>query len=475
MKNYFANSRTSKLIALGVVLTVVAAGAIIALTRAGGFFAELNPVNGQVSGNAKVVDDTTALSGKAIQFTSTVSTPPTSGSLNLPRVAWEGGPSTYAQYASMKNTSFTDPNFFPIGVWYESVLTQNDVNLDKQAGLNTYVVLTENSDASLIRNNGMYSFVGGLSGQGSENVANSITDEADMNYSAGWDKWSGTEGWNTCIPIQDQGGKCGYTVMQQLSQKAATPGTPGYANYGKGVAMWEDDAEASPFINQFQQIVSDDMYFYTDPNLCSGESSTWLGIPSNQCRRAANYGLTMDTLRRIDGMDGKRQPIYAFVEDGHPFGESDAPTITGNQLAGAVFSSLIHEARGIIYFNHDFGGPCISQHVLRDSCGAAIRPSVIETNQRIKQLAPVLNTQSYEYSFNPNLDTMLKEYNGSYYIFAMQKRTQDSGTYAFKLPDGMKASRIETMFENRTVPVNGNTFSDSFAAEYSYHVYKVTP
>lgn len=476
MKNFLANSRTNKLIALGVIVTIVAVGAIVTLTRAGSLFAALNPVDGQTSGNVKVIDDTTALGGKAIQFTApTTQQPPTGGTLNLPRVAWEGGPSVYAQYASMKNTSFTDPNFFPIGVWYESVITQNDVTLDKQAGLNTYVVLTENSDAALIRNNGMYSIVGGLSGQGSENVANSLADEADMYYGAGWDKWSGKEGWNTCIPIQDNGGKCGYTVMQQIAQKEASSGIPGYANYGKGVAMWQDDAEASVFVNQFQQIVSDDMYFYTDPNLCGGESATWLGIPTAQCRRAANYGTTMDRLRLLDGMDGKRQPIYAFVEDGHPASESDAPTITGDQLAGAVFNSLIHEARGIIYFNHNFGGSCISQHVLRDSCGAAIRPRVIETNQRIKQLAPILNTQSYQFTFNPNLETMLKEYNGNYYIFAMQKRDKTTGAYTFALPDGMKASKIDVMFENRSVPVTGNSFSDSFAAEYSYHVYKVTP
>jgi hypothetical protein len=481
MKNFFSESRTSKLVAAGVALMIIVAGALFIAVRASGFFASLDPTSGQLQGNAKLVSDNTALNGKAIQFTAPIDNPPppppTGGKLNLPRVAWEGGPSHYAQYPSMKNTSFTDPNFFPTAVWYESVLSQGDVDKDKQAGLNLYVELVDAPQtADLLRKNGMYAFSGGLPNGGSETVASLLTDEADMFYGAGWDKWSGREGWNTCIPIQDQGGKCGYTLMQQFVDKAPKNGNPLYANYGKGVMLWESDAEASVFVNQFQQIVSNDLYFYTDTNICGGESQTWLGIPTNQCRRAANYGFTMDKMRRLDAMDGKLQPIYAFVEDGHPAGESTSPTITGDQMAGAVFNSLIHEARGVIYFNHSFGGPCQSQHVLRDCGLTTIRPKVIETNSRIKQLAPILNSQSYQYSFNPNLETMLKEYNGNYYIFAMQKRSaQTSGTFNFTLPSGMTASKVEAMFENRTVPVSGNSFSDNFAAEYSYHVYKVTP
>ena len=42
----------------------------------------------------------------------------------------DGGPNYFAQF----NNSFpTDPSFFPIGVWYESVTSQADINLDKGA------------------------------------------------------------------------------------------------------------------------------------------------------------------------------------------------------------------------------------------------------------------------------------------------------------------------------------------------------
>lgn len=391
----------------------------------------------------------------------------------LPRVAWEGGPAYFGQYQS--TAAWNNPSFFPIGVWYESVVSSDDVSRDRAAGLNTYVQLTEGSNASLIRSAGSYAIPSEISGAGSETTAWLLTDEADMIYRAGSDPWTGREGWNTCTPIQDQGGKCGYTVMQNFNDRAAKDGRPRYANYGKGVTMWDSDQDAQAFINRYQQLVSVDMYFYTDPNLCPGEASRFLGIPADKCRRSSSYGIVMDRVRALDAMDGKRQPIWAFVEVGHPSAENDAPTIQADQIAGAVMNSIIHEARGVIYFNHNFGGPCQSQHVLRDSCGAAVRPKVTETNQRLAQLARVLNTQSYQYAASQVLDTMLKRLDGSYYLFAMPGRTGGEGTQQLTLPAGVTASKAEVMFENRSVPVQGGTFTDTFANEYSYHIYKITP
>ena len=165
--------------------------------------------------------------------------------------------------------------------------------------------------------------------------------------------------------------------------------------------------------------------------------------------------------------------MYAFVEVGHPFTENDAPTITAEQIGGAVVNSLIHEARGILYFNHNFGGSCISQHVLRDACGRRVRPAVNELNRRITGLAPVLNTQSYEWQFNPKLDTMLKGHDGSYYIFAMPGRDGGTGAQKLTLPTGIGGAKAEVLFENRSVPVVSGTITDNFATEHTYHIYSL--
>ena len=112
--------------------------------------------------------------------------------------------------------------------------------------------------------------------------------------------------------------------------------------------------------------------------------------------------------------------------------------------------------------------------MLRDACGASIRPAVTEVNRQITELAPVLNTQSYQHSFNASLDTMLKHHNGASYVFAMQKRDKTTGSYSFTLPAGMAGTRVEVLYENRTLPISGGAFQDSFAAENSYHIYKIT-
>ncbi len=403
--------------------------------------------------------------------------PPAGGVLDLPRVPWEGGPAYYSSFARSNAAGWDEAGFFPIGVWYEGVYSQADIDKDKGVGLNTYVMLTNGSDMDLIERNGMFAMTTeSRRDTGGETTSWLINDEVDMWGGAGNGTWTGKypgEG----HPCTSGRYDCGFDVMDRLSARLpADDGRMRYANFGKGIMFWQSDADASRFVNNYTTVVSNDVYWYTDPNVCySASEGPAIGVTRDTCRRAANYGRTMDRMREVDAMDGKRQPVYAFVEVGHPFPEDDLPTINRDQIAGAVVNSLIHEARGILYFNHNFGGPCISQHVLRDACGAAVRPAVAELNKRITGLAPVLNTQSYAWEFNPRLDTMLKAHDGSYYVFAMPGRTGGTGEQKLTLPRGLSGATAEVLFENRRVPITGGTITDTFAQEFSYHIYKITP
>lgn len=422
--------------------------------------------------------------------------------MTAPRVPWEGGPAYWNQWAATK--PWTNPAFFPIGVWFESVLNQSDVELDKAAGLNTYVELTADSNAGIVRANGMWNVTDTpLPGYGAETTGWLITDEADMLYGPGYDSWNVTDGWNTCIPTQDSGGRCGYTVTAIKKDQRPHDGRPFYVNLGKGVIFWGSTTACAPntpspctpansetgkFVNGYSQFVSTDNYWYTDNDLCTGgqggqlmqgqgpvDASGSHSLTNTQCHRASNYGLTIDKMRRLDTSDGYPQPIWAFIEDGHPVTDNSSPTITGPQVQGAVWASLIHGARGIIYFNHSFGGSCLSYHTLREPCGAAVRPAVTAVNAQIRDLAPVLNTQSYRWTFNPYLDTMLKQGpDGAYYIFSIQ-RTGTSGNYTFTLPAGLDGATAEVLYENRTVPISGKKFTDFFGTENAYHIYRITP
>ena len=59
------------------------------------------------------------------------------------------------------------------------------------------------------------------------------------------------------------------------------------------------------------------------------------------------------------------QPIWSFVEVGWPFTETAAQgggLLLPEEIKAAVWHSIIAGARGIIYFNHSFGGPDQTQH-----------------------------------------------------------------------------------------------------------------
>ncbi len=75
-KTIRALSQRNKLIALGAMLVVVAVGVVVVSISASGFFTASEPESGTLATNAKVIDDTSASGGKAVQFTAAPVTPP---------------------------------------------------------------------------------------------------------------------------------------------------------------------------------------------------------------------------------------------------------------------------------------------------------------------------------------------------------------------------------------------------------------
>lgn len=142
---------------------------------------------------------------------------------------------------------------------------------------------------------------------------------------------------------------------------------------------------------------------------------------------------------------------------------------------------IINGAGGILWFNAAMpdGDPCQTGNIIHQAqvnasfCGKDRVVSMKQVNLQVKSLVPVINTQSYQYMFGSNMDTMLKWYNGSAYIFAMGNNGSTPGNRTLTLPSGL--SSVMVVDENHTVPVSGGSFTDNFAAEYTYHVYKVTP
>lgn len=383
----------------------------------------------------------------------------------------DGGKDFYGHFSPTLPGSDT---FFPIGVWFESVLQSADVDRDRAAGLNMYVQLTEGSDLRLIQAQGLHALPSAPSPAASGYL---LSDEVDMWAGAGSNIWTGHgqgEG-AICTP---PGSGCGFTVQDALSAKLPR-GALKYANYGKGVTFQIKNPEAARFVNMYQNVVSADNYWFTDPYICSWVEggAVFAGgrdLTDAECRVAAHYGWTVDRVRSLVQPQGSK-PVWAFVEVGHPFSEKDSLTITAPQIRAAVWSSIIHGARGIVYFNHNFGGPCISQHVLRENCGAAVRPTVTAVNQQITRLAPVLNAPTVHglvTASGGGVDLSVKAHDGHFYVLAAAT-SAGRRQITFKVACGNPLA-AQVLDENRTIPVSASSFTDTFQDSNSVHLYQLS-
>ncbi|MCW2641649.1 MAG: hypothetical protein JWP76_3955, partial [Dactylosporangium sp.] len=360
-------------------------------------------------------------------------------------------------------------------VWFESVQSTIDTDLDRDAGLNTYLELTDNSDRGLVRGAGMYAITSGQNGSGSETVGWLLPDEVDMWAGPGDGAWSGKfpGGGDICSPPS---AKCGYTVQRKVNEGFPKDRRLRYTNYGKGVTFWQSDKEAARFVNEFQDVLSADTYWFTDMNICSAtEGGTFSGgrpLSAEACHRAANYGRTVDRLRGLVSPAGSK-PVWGFVEVGHPFTEGDWPSAKPDQVVAGVWSSLIHGARGIVYFNHSFAGPCQTQHALREPCYKEMRARVKQLNGQIKALAPVLNAPFADgvVKASAGVDASTRWHDGQFYVLAgaNQPATQ---TASFAVPC-VGSATVTVLNENRTLPITNGAFTDRFADGNAVHIYRI--
>jgi F5/8 type C domain len=295
--------------------------------------------------------------------------PPPTAQLTLQAV--DGGVGYYGLFS---NPLPTDRSFFPRAVWGSYNHTAANRDLDAAAGINTYVWEADPC-----------SFSSQVAADGRFHV---LYEESENRSCSG----AATKGWmlgdevDMCCGPPGYAGGNGYQMLANRNASLPVDNRIRYTNYGKGVLWWESDADAARFVNlPFLGLVSADAYWMTDPN---ERGTARYGKPSS-------YGWNVDRMRYLDGVDGSRKPVWMLVETGWPFTESAGQggrSITPPELRAAAWHSLIAGARGIIWFEHSFGGPCSGDHhTIRSNCEGT-RPMVASVDAQIAQLAPVLNS-----------------------------------------------------------------------------------
>lgn len=242
-------------------------------------------------------------------------------------------------------------------------------------------------------------------------------------------------------------------------------------------------ADRLRYVNTFADVVSLDMYFYTVPFCDAGNAyrgHMYDGqIPEATCRTASSYGKFVQALRELDAQDGRLMPIWNFVEvmSGANDDTSFVRYMEPEEIRGAAISSIINEARGIVWFQQSLGGPCKSTQPVRQSqqlgeafCGYRQVEAMEQVNKQIQELAPILNTQSFDWHAAEESQTMLKVHEGQAYLFAMTDG--EAGSRSFALPAGLDDTAT-VLNEDRTVEIADGLLTDDFPTESTYHVYRV--
>ena len=419
------------------------------------------------------------------------------GGLSFSRIPWEGGSNYWAQFSRANTSGWTNSSFFPISVFYGKAEPAHVASL-KDAGINLYMQVEHDPSTfpmSNVTSQGIFAmpsvqeWTPAEVGNDDKVVAWFMSDELDMGL--GQDN----------IDYNNDGTIDQYdNLLQQQGlvdlAHSYNDGRFVHANFGNGIlrTYWATDTMGDHVA--LMDSASADKYTYTSPavaDIIDGvhDAPDWPnGVP---VARAYSYGWQADQMKRFQN-PANPKPIWTFVETAMPFlSEPGARSIEPEEIEGAVWSALIHEARGIAYFQHNNDGR--GGYSIVDI--PEVHAKVKEINAKVQSLAPVLNTQSYynttytvngysyrRFTFNNGTDTMLKTYNGYAYIFAgLGMRANDAsatsgtadttGTKTFTLPNGVTGTSVEVVGESRTIPVTGGQFSDSFPQEYSYHVYKI--
>jgi hypothetical protein len=403
----------------------------------------------------------------------------------------DGGPHYYRQFSHPLPDKRA---FFPIMAWLRKVEEQSDINAYADFGLNGLVGVEnpEGAQETLLRKAGLHVIIQAdertrFDNLGSETAGWLLYDEVDM----------------CCGPPGFAGGN-GYQILDAVRAGLPRDNRLRYNNYGKGVIFWESDSEAGRFINAYQDVVSSDLYWFTDPNERSRPGY----------RVAASYGATVDRMRHLDTRDGKRQPVWNLVELGWPFTESASQggrRILPAESRAAVWQSIIAGARGIVYFDHNFG-PGTPASTLLGEGYADTRATMKAVNGQITALAPVLNspTVTSGWSQGPGTTAMVKWANGGkatkqgctsksgkkrrncrnrkaaeskhrrkkgapkgdLYMFAGSAGSSVKGRFSLPCVGNTNARVVG---ENRRVRVHKGSLRDRFADGNAIHIYRIDP
>jgi len=370
-------------------------------------------------------------------------------------------PAGASPYSPWKRGLPADPGYFPIAVWLQSPAKASAY---KAAGINLYVALWQGPTAQQLaelKAAGMPVIVGqsprSLAFIDDPTIVGWMHGDEPDNAQEVTDPVTGKKGYGPCIPPAK-------IVADYEKMRKADPTRPILLNLGQGVAndAWVGRGAGAKLDDyrtyvQGGDITSFDVYPVAD-NLKPGEGD--------------NLWYVSKGLDRLADWSGGKKLIWNCIECTRIGGDKKA---TPAQVTSEVWLALIHGSRGIIYFVHQFK-PTFDEHALLDD--PEMLRAVTDVNQRIKQLAPVLNSPTIagraevrSVSAKAPIDAMVKQYQGDLYVFAVDAHPGETRGF-FVLTGVPQKTAVDVVGENRRLRITNGRFEDDFRP-YEAHVYRV--
>ncbi len=433
------------------------------------------------AGQVLWVDDLSVTLGPAAKVTTKWPPPPPTPPANLkvlpPMAKWNPAP-----YAQWTNGPGRDENYFPIAVWLQEPKLAEKY---KAAGINLYLGLWKGPTAeqiALLKKANMpvicYQNEWALKHLDEKIIVGwQQGDEPDNahKFKTYWkgDKEKIKEGWPEIYKQRGLATKAyrGYgppvppkwIVRDYHQTKKNDPTRPVFLGLGQGVS-WEKfhgrgertgRLEDYPEYMKGADIVGFDIYPAAHSNL-SVKDALWY-VPRG--------------VMRLRKWSADSKPIWVHIETGIISAPGSKPT--PHQVKAEVWMAIIHGARGIDYFVHQFK-PKFNASALLDN--PEMLAAVTAINKRITQLAPVLNSPTISggltvVSSNKKtpVHAMVKKHGGATYVFAAAMYMEDTKA-TFTMP-GIKG-KVEVIGEGRTIDIKDGEFVDAFKGD-GVHLYRI--
>jgi hypothetical protein len=356
---------------------------------------------------------------------------------------------TVSRTVTISNTAAQSatPSFFPIGVW-----DQPTGNFDtwKQRGINTLVQYDSYGNTQSIAYWSQIALDKGLH----------MIRQADTDPAADAAKWSNLLAWmQPDEPELRSDFSTGDAAATYSQLKAADPKMPVFVNFdASDIVGWQKDVSAATY----QRFMS---------------AADWISggmYPISGWNRLDDLDVMGRAVDRMEAMD-QGAPTFAVIESSNqegPWLPANSPSPTPTQVRAQVWDSVIHGARGIIYFpqqlseingfNYDAIPPGVAAEITKidaqlTSIGAALESPLDPPTAGVTVSAPLEATWRTYHRHN------------YFIVFNYSARTISR---RITLGGTGRAKAATVVGESRSVSLNRGAFTDTFAP-YSAHIYAV--